>query len=65
MKLTQKIFKQSFYMGMIVLLPTYLFFGSFIISALFQLIMNSFPLSIDSADMNAYFNFFFDLILTV
>lgn len=65
MKLTQKIFKQSFYMGMIVLLPTYLLFGSFIISALFQLIMNSFHLSLESANINACFNFFFDLILTV
>lgn len=62
MKLTQKLSKQSFYMGMIVLLPTYLLFGVYIVSALFQFLMNTFHIQLSSSDLNAYYNFFFDLI---
>lgn len=65
MKLTQKISKQSFYMGLIVLLPAYLLFGSVILSAIFQFIESVLGIAFDDSTLNGYFNFVFDLVFVV
>lgn len=64
MRLTQRISKQSFFMGLIVLFPAYIELGTIILSAIFRFIILTFHLNIDQTIMNAYYNFAFDLILT-
>lgn len=63
MKLTHRISKQSLYTSLILVFPTYLYAGSYIISALMLFIMSAFQLSLESNELNAVFQFVFDLIL--
>lgn len=65
MKLTQRISKQSFAFGMIVLLPAYLVFGSLIVSAFIQFVFSSLHLEASTNEMNGYLNFVFDLSFVI
>lgn len=65
MKLTQRISKQSFFEGLLLLLPTYLIFGGIILSAVFNFVVKQFSLSVSENEINAYYNVIFDLILLI
>lgn len=65
MKLTHRISKQSFFMGLIVLFPAYIQLGSIIFMAVLKFFITTFHLKFDQTILNAYFNLAFDVIFAL
>lgn len=65
MHMKKRLSKQSFWFGLIILLPSYLVFGSIIVSAFLKFFLQLLSIQFSQLEMSGYLNFCFDLLFIV